>query len=452
VKKKFLSVLLALVLVLGFSLVTAVPVMAQTNLYVSTTGNDTTGDGSSGNPWATIGYAISQAFAGDTIMVATGTYNVTAAINVNLANLTISGASATTTIVDGLGKNASIVDGADVLFNVTASGVTIEDMTIDLGDDTTDFDVGVFTPNGGGINDLTVQNCILLYADVAQAKGEQLIHLGGGTGVTITGNAFDVASGNSMIYVGENVAGGDNDLLTVSNNTAAPVTTAAGGAGDADGGGTFFNQFGPVTNSIISGNTLTDTGGGIYLGAGSLAATDNVTVTGNTFDSTAAWAILITSEVDGVATGNIMVTNNTFTGTGGDGAIFIFDTVGTSDDVDGITITINNNNFAGDNTGGGVDVGAGVSGTPVDATNNWWGHDSGPDDDAEVINGSGDKISLNVDADPWLTAPWVPTIPTKADILKGSGVPGKGLEKAPGQQKPFNPNSKAGEHAGKKDK
>lgn len=44
---------------------------------------------------------------------------------------------------------------------------------------------------------------------------------------------------------------------------------------------------------------------------------------------------------------------------------------------------------------------------------------------------------------------WMPP-PTKADILKDSGVPGKGLEKAPGQQKPFNPDSKAGEHAGKK--
>ncbi len=43
-------------------------------------------------------------------------------------------------------------------------------------------------------------------------------------------------------------------------------------------------------------------------------------------------------------------------------------------------------------------------------------------------------------------------VPTKAFILKDSGVPGKGLDTAPGQQKAFNPNSKAGEHAGKKDK
>lgn len=40
--------------------------------------------------------------------------------------------------------------------------------------------------------------------------------------------------------------------------------------------------------------------------------------------------------------------------------------------------------------------------------------------------------------------------PTKAEVLIDSEVPGQGLENAPGLQKPFNPNSKAGEHAGKK--
>ncbi len=39
---------------------------------------------------------------------------------------------------------------------------------------------------------------------------------------------------------------------------------------------------------------------------------------------------------------------------------------------------------------------------------------------------------------------------TKACVLIESEVPGKGLGNAPGLQKPFNPNSKAGEHAGKK--
>jgi len=45
----------------------------------------------------------------------------------------------------------------------------------------------------------------------------------------------------------------------------------------------------------------------------------------------------------------------------------------------------------------------------------------------------------------------VPPLPeTKADILKDSGILGKGLENAPGLQKSFNPNSQADEHAGMK--
>ncbi|NQT66574.1 MAG: hypothetical protein HQ569_03220 [Actinobacteria bacterium] len=39
---------------------------------------------------------------------------------------------------------------------------------------------------------------------------------------------------------------------------------------------------------------------------------------------------------------------------------------------------------------------------------------------------------------------------TKAETLLNSGVPGKGLENAPGLDKPFNPNSQADENAGKK--
>ncbi len=39
---------------------------------------------------------------------------------------------------------------------------------------------------------------------------------------------------------------------------------------------------------------------------------------------------------------------------------------------------------------------------------------------------------------------------TKADVLIGSGVTGKGLSDAPGLQKPFNPNSQAADNAGKK--
>src|SRR4051812_2453205 len=48
--------------------------------YVSPTGNDTTGDGTSGKPWATIGFGDAQGLtAGDTVMVQAGTYTPGAA-------------------------------------------------------------------------------------------------------------------------------------------------------------------------------------------------------------------------------------------------------------------------------------------------------------------------------------------------------------------------------------
>jgi len=42
------------------------------------------------------------------------------------------------------------------------------------------------------------------------------------------------------------------------------------------------------------------------------------------------------------------------------------------------------------------------AGTDLNAENNWWGANDGPDDAAGVINGSGGKISADVDADPWM--------------------------------------------------
>ena len=47
----------------------AITANAQTTYYVSPTGNDATGDGSASTPWRTIGYAVGQASAGDTIKV-----------------------------------------------------------------------------------------------------------------------------------------------------------------------------------------------------------------------------------------------------------------------------------------------------------------------------------------------------------------------------------------------
>lgn len=52
--------------------------------YVATTGSDSTGDGSSGNPWRTIQYGAEQLIANDTLLVGPGTY--TGQISLNSGN------------------------------------------------------------------------------------------------------------------------------------------------------------------------------------------------------------------------------------------------------------------------------------------------------------------------------------------------------------------------------
>lgn len=51
--------------------------------YVATTGDDGTGDGSSGNEWLTISYAITQLSASDTLIVRDGTYSESIDVDVN---------------------------------------------------------------------------------------------------------------------------------------------------------------------------------------------------------------------------------------------------------------------------------------------------------------------------------------------------------------------------------
>lgn len=342
----------------------------------------------------TIQGAVTDAAPADTVFVCPGVYAHTATPGVTVDKaLTITSDGAAGAVVSGDTKDGSVVNGTDVLFMVTASGVTIEELTVDLGNEDSDYDVGVFSPDDGSVDNLVIQDSVFRFAGFGApaGKGEQLIHLGGGTGNTVQRNDLETASANSTLYLGP----ATHTSLTFSDNTIGTVL-------DGDGGGTSVNSFGPVVNSTFSMNTFTTTGIGIYLGSGP-AATDNVTVTHNSFTgttsthATAGAAVVITSEVDGVATGNINVTYNTFTTSAGK-AVSIFDWDPTTADVNGATINVNRNAINLDNTDGLI-VGLGVAGT-VDGECNWWGAATGP---GPVGPGAGSSVSAGVDFTPWLT-------------------------------------------------
>lgn len=70
--------------------------------YISPSGNDTTGNGSSGNPWQTISKAVTSSTAGDTINLAAGSYVWPSALQtINDRTLTGAGASSTTVTASG---------------------------------------------------------------------------------------------------------------------------------------------------------------------------------------------------------------------------------------------------------------------------------------------------------------------------------------------------------------
>lgn len=69
---------------------------------------------------------------------------------------------------------------------------------------------------------------------------------------------------------------------------------------------------------------------------------------------------------------------------------------------------------------------------------------SGQDEDGTPITVTSNEVEVSTN--------FVTSLLTKSEILKSSGVPGKGLENAPGLQKPFNEKSQASSNAGKKNK
>ena len=89
---------------------------------LSTTGSDTTGDGSIGNPYATIEKCVTESSNGDSIKYADGTYSISSTANIN-KQLTISGHT---------GIPASVIlDSTVTVFNVQESNVSFDNLTMD---------------------------------------------------------------------------------------------------------------------------------------------------------------------------------------------------------------------------------------------------------------------------------------------------------------------------------
>jgi titin len=224
--------------------VTPVPAVS---LYVTTTGSGAACSQASpcGSIQAAIDTAEGGSYNGDdvTVNVAAGTYTETDSIDASSLNsLTISGAGASSTTVNGNQANNVPVVQVGGAAPVTLSGLTITN--------------GYSSGSGGGIGNtgtLTVQDS------------------------TITGNT----SGDG----GGGIFNGSESVLTVLDSTISGNTTNGSGGGIAIAGINCYlhNIVGCttiITNSTISGNSAGQFGGGISNYAGTTIVTDSA-ISGN---------------------------------------------------------------------------------------------------------------------------------------------------------------------------
>lgn len=159
-------------------------------------------------------------------------------------DLTINGAGAATTIIDGngavTGERVFHVDPASAGITVDISGVTIRG-----GDDSSGFGGAGALSRGGT---LTLTNSVLSGNTTTQLGGA-LKGIGPAVltldGVTVSGNT----AGNGTIY--------SAGFLTITNSTISGNTV------NANGGGIYNSGTAMLTNVTVSGNTAAVGGGGI---------------------------------------------------------------------------------------------------------------------------------------------------------------------------------------------
>jgi hypothetical protein len=88
--------------------------------YISATGSDTTGSGTSGSPYQTVEKCLTVATNGDTIKAMSGTYSVTSTINVTKQ----------VTITSNTGVKTDVIFSGTTIFNIQNSNVNITYITL----------------------------------------------------------------------------------------------------------------------------------------------------------------------------------------------------------------------------------------------------------------------------------------------------------------------------------
>jgi len=304
------------------------------------------------NPGDSIQQAITDATAGDTIILNPGTYNqhdITISKNMNIGANTTAGGTAANTIIDAqsLGR----------IFNVGGYSLTIDNLTLLNGLITGSGDGGaiVFTTGTVNVTSSSFINC-------------SAAHYGGAIFFTTGGNVNIISSSFTNCSA---TAGGaiftDNGNITVTSSTFTNCSAPENGPGY---GGAIFAQHNTavtVTSSTFT-NCTANQGGAIATNS------ETLKITSSTFTNCSAkYSATHTQEGWGGAiytTGNTNtanVTSSTFTNCSASRGGAIFTYYGGTFDIHFSRIYNSNTTYAVYNTG-----------STIDASNNWWGTNANP--------------------------------------------------------------------------
>lgn len=369
----------ATLLAVSFLLSTA-PTVAAAIRMVSTTGTD------AGTclitPCRTLQYAINQAFPGDTIDVAAGTYTVAGLVSVN-KTVRIVGEQAG---IDACGRTGS----ESVLSNsqgmsVSASGVEIDGLAIQ------DSSVAAYTGYGlwlnPGVSGTVVVNSI--FRDNIAGIG---LANAGPAPALIRDNAFlhnnrpGGASGTG-IYTDQYVGGAVSNVV-IDSNCFIDNENAGVGFSNVD-----TTQ--PGSNIELSNNFLDQNGRGFYFyNTDDVRIHDNrITNSTDPTDGGTSVAIAAFGDVDRMTILSNDLLNGQLRGI----------RIGAYLETPNSGIEIHRNNIVGF-VRAGLEVHAGGHVGPVPAQCNWWGSATGPTNPGNP-GGTGDTVIGDAIFQPWLIAP-----------------------------------------------
>ena len=329
-------------------------IAAATEVWVDDDGNDFY-PGTEALPFKTIDKGITEAGVDGTVNVLPGTYEPGATLTIDKAGLTLqSTGTAAETIIDPSAGDPAIRITGD---NVTVDGFTIKPFSV--------FGISVWGSDGAIVHGNTITSESFIVGIVSENNATNTtisenrlenanIYLTAGSN-TVLGNAIS----GSLITDGGITLQGGSDGNIITGNTISGVSA---------GEGILFHPGAPgtVDDTLIQGNTISNSGNGIEVGA-DFTVTELV-ITGNTITDNGLVGILIDSGVTW-----------------------------------GVGNAINNNNISG-NLEYGIDNN--ITGTIIDAESNWWGDDSGPYQVDTNPSGTGDEVTADVDYGPWLLAPY----------------------------------------------